>query len=367
MAATLNPPPTDSSRVPPDLVDWELAARIGRRVAGGSSLLVRAAWSRQFTELSTRGDQAVAEYTGLGGNLPPPIAEPLDRGEWVEANLATLKRVLAPVREKVVNRPQWAGAGPMPALARTGTQAVTGIQAGGLLGYVAQRVLGQYDLPVPDPSIAEPEGTVFYVVPNIVGLERRHGFRPADFRLWIALHETAHRRQFRGVPWLPAHMQGLLDEFLATVDLDEDAVRRIGRRAQDLARKVLAGETVEAMDFLVSAEQRAVVDRMQATMSVLEGHGEFVMQQLGRRMVPGHDRMHEVLHDRRLAPSASDRVLQQALGLRKKLDQYALGERFITHAHDRGGMDAVNRVFSEPAALPTVDELKDPDKWLARV
>ena len=136
--------PTDVPTYVPELVDWQLAARVGRRVAGGSELPVRAAWSRQFTELSTTADQAVAEFTGLGGDLPPPVAEPLDRGEWVEANLATLRRILRPLAEKVAERKAWKASGPVPTAMRTSTRAIAGAQAGTLLGYVGQRVLGQY-------------------------------------------------------------------------------------------------------------------------------------------------------------------------------------------------------------------------------
>ena len=363
----------------PELVDWQLAARVGRRVAGGSELPARAAWSRQFTELSTTADQAVAEYTGLGGDLPPPVAEPLDRGQWVEANLATLRRILRPLAEKVAERKAWKASGPMPAAMRTSTRAIAGAQAGTLLGYVGQRVLGQYDLPMPGPDqAASPngdgalavrahgEGTVWYVVPNIVATERRHRFRPGDFRLWIALHETTHRRQFRGVPWLPGHIQGLLDEYLGSVEVDDEALRRLTQRLQGLARRVIAGEKIELLDLLVTPEQRAIVDRVQATMTVLEGHGEFVMDQLGDRLVPDHQHMHDTLRARRNAPGAAERLIQQLLGFRQKLDQYAMGEKFVRRLFERGGMATVNRVFAEPAALPTLDEVRDPDRWLAR-
>jgi coenzyme F420 biosynthesis associated uncharacterized protein len=363
--------PTSES---PELVDWELAARVGRRVAGGVQLEARPAWSRQFTELSTTADRAVAEFTGLGGELPPPVAEPLDRGQWVEANLATLRRVLKPLAEKVASRRAWRATGPVPTAMRSSTRLLTGAEAGTLLGYVGQRVLGQYDLPVPKPNGSAPpavrgdgEGTVWYVVPNIVGTERRHGFRPAHFRLWIALHETAHRRQFRGVPWLPGHVQGLLDDYLSSVQVDEEGLRRIAQRAQELAKRILGGERVDLLDLLVSPEQRGTLSRVQATMTVLEGHGEFVMDQLGARLVPGHDRMRQVLHERRQAAGPAARVLQELLGLRQKMDQYSQGEAFVRHLHQRGGMAAVNLVFSAPTALPTLDEVRNPDRYLARV
>jgi coenzyme F420 biosynthesis associated uncharacterized protein len=362
----------------PELVDWQLAARVGRRVAGGSELPARGAWSRQFTELSTTADRAVAEFTGLGGELPPPVAEPLDRGEWVEANLASLRRILRPLAEKVAERKAWKASGPVPTAMRTSTRAIAGAQAGTLLGYIGQRVLGQYDLPVPGPDQTASsngdlpavrgagEGTVWYVVPNIVATERRHGFRPADFRLWIALHETAHRRQFRGVAWLPGHIQGLLDAYLGSVEVDDEALKRLSQRLQGLARRVIAGEGIDLIDLLVTPEQRSIVDRVQSTMSVLEGHGEFVMDQLGARLVPGHQHMHDTLRARRNARGAAERLIQQLLGFRQKLDQYAMGERFVRRLFERGGMAAVNQVFAEPAALPTIDEVRDPDRYLAR-
>ena len=101
-------------------------------------------------------------------------------------------------------------------------------------------------------------------------------------------------------------------------------------------------------------------------MTVLEGHGEFVMDQLGDRLVPGHQHMHDTLRARRNAPGAAERLIQQLLGFRQKLDQYAMGERFVRRLFERGGMDAVNQVFAAPAALPTMDEVRDPDRYLAR-
>jgi putative hydrolase len=161
-------------------------------------------------------------------------------------------------------------------------------------------------------------------------------------------------------------MQGLLDAYLGSVEVDDEALRRLAQRMRGLARRAIAGERIELLDFLVTPEQRQIVDRVQATMTVLEGHGEFVMDQLGSRLVPDHQHMHDTLRARRNAPGTVDRLIQQLLGFRQKLDQYAMGERFVRRLFDRGGMDAVNRVFAAPEALPTLDEVRDPDRYLAR-
>jgi putative hydrolase len=150
------------------------------------------------------------------------------------------------------------------------------------------------------------------------------------------------------------------------VEVDDEALRRLTQRLQGLARRVIAGEKIELLDLLVTPEQRAIVDRVQSTMTVLEGHGEFVMDQLGDRLVPGHQHMHDTLRARRNAPGAAERLIQQLLGFRQKLDQYAMGEKFVRRLFERGGMATVNRVFADPAALPTMDEVRDPDRWLAR-
>ena len=101
-------------------------------------------------------------------------------------------------------------------------------------------------------------------------------------------------------------------------------------------------------------------------MTVLEGHGEFVMDELGGRLVPDHQHMHDTLRARRNAQGAVERLVQQLLGFRQKLDQYAMGEKFVRRLFERGGMGVVNQVFAEPAALPTMDEIRDPDRYLAR-
>ena len=85
---------------------------------------------------------------------------------------------------------------------------------GSLLGWMSGRVLGQYDLLVVDDDSAAEQDLVYYVGPNVLGLEKRFGFPPREFRLWLALHEVTHRAQFTGVPWLRQHFLGLVQQTL---------------------------------------------------------------------------------------------------------------------------------------------------------
>src|SRR5919201_732904 len=143
---------------------------------------------------------------------------------------------------------------------------------GALLGYLAQRVLGQYDLLVPEEdgrAIPGPNGdAVYYVGPNVIGLEKRFAFRPRDFRLWIALHELTHRAQFTGVPWLRGYFLSLVDSSLGMVDPDpKRLVQALTRAAEELRRGRNPLDDGGLVGLPATPEQRGVISQVQALMS----------------------------------------------------------------------------------------------------
>jgi coenzyme F420 biosynthesis associated uncharacterized protein len=233
-------------------------------------------------------------------------------------------------------------------------------QAGALLGYVARRVLGQYDLFLPPDD----RDLLYFVGPNVLAVERKFGFTPEDFRLWLSLHEVSHRVQFSGVPWLRDHVMGLVDSYLESVELDPRRLVEIVRRAVDEARRGARWQGMGIVFLLMTEEQRETFRKMQAVMSLLEGHGNYVMHTLARGRIRGADRMRGALDRRR---TGAHRVFQRAIGLEAKVAQYGLGERFVSSVVDRAGTDGFAKVWEQPGHLPSLDEVYRPDRWVERV
>jgi coenzyme F420 biosynthesis associated uncharacterized protein len=349
----------------PDPVDWATARRVARFVAGRDPLAdsyLAASLQTDFDALTVRAEEVVAGYTGL--RAPGHVsARVLDRRDWVESNITSMRSLLDPLMQRFGSR---LVNNPFAPVSRR----VAATELGGLLGYLAQRVLGQYDLLVPDDAGAPsggPGDAVYYVGANILSLEKRFAFRPADFRLWIAIHEVTHRAQFTGVPWMRGYFLGLVRDALDMVDPDPRTMLRAVSSAVDEMR---AGRNPLDEGGLVglfaSPAQRGVLGQVTALMSVLEGHGNVVMDDLGREHVAGQERMSRVLSQRRKIGGLTG-VLHKLLGIEQKMKQYEVGEGFVRGVYDLAGRRAFDAVWEAPANLPTVAELSEPALWLARV
>ena len=339
------------------LVDWSTAYAVGRRVAGTGSVLTsleRAAMAEDFAEVVPQAEAVVSELTRLspGGIRSRPWV--MTRSQWLQANLRGFETILEPFARKL------GGAdGPLAPVRRH----VLGAQLGGLLGYLGHRVLGQYDIFLPPDD----DGLIYFVGANVAGLERRFGFPRREFRLWIAMHEVTHRLQFGGVPWLRGHLAGLMEAYLGSVDLDPKWLLESIKRAVGELRSGRAEYRGFGWVFLLmTPDQREMVKRMQAVMSLLEGHASFVMNTTARREVPNADRFARTLHDRRHRAGV-EKTFQRAIGFDVKVRQYDLGERFVGRVVQLAGMDGLGRIWAEPANLPTIEEIGHPEAWVARV
>ncbi|MBV8296859.1 MAG: zinc-dependent metalloprotease [Acidimicrobiia bacterium] len=346
-----------------DPISWDLAERIAVRVAGRDPFADSyhyASLEPDFAEFTAQAEDLVAAETGLRSLSGPARARVTDRAGWIRANLASFRRLLKPITEKLGDR---MSNGPLTPVA----QAVTGAEVGGLLGWMATRVLGQYDLLIAEHEHPEEQDLVYYVGPNILALEKRYGFPPREFRLWLALHEVTHRAQFTGVAWMRAHFLSLVDQSLSSVDPDPrrflDALRRSVEQMRAGHNPLDEGGLVA---LIASPDQQAVLRQIQGMMSLLEGHGDITMNRAGAGLVPSADRFQRVLHERRHQGGPA-RVIQRLLGIEAKLLQYELGERFIEAVEAEGGRPLFDLVWASPENLPTLAEIRDPDTWMARV
>lgn len=347
-----------------DPVSWEVAGRVARQALRFAPVLddaTSAKLDEDFAEATARAEALVSELTGLSSADGPARAKVVDRVGWVDANIGSFRRLLAPVGERLAT-----SSGALQQALSPGSKAAAGVEVGLMLAWISSRVLGQYDLL---PMDAEDAGdVVYYVGPNIVNLERRHGFPPSEFRLWIALHEVTHRLQFTGVPWMRDYFLGLVERGTSMVTPDGRAVLDSLLHA---VSEIRAGrnplEEGGVIGLLATSEQLATLREAQALMSLLEGHGDIVMSRAGREFVPGAQRFAEVLAQRRASAKGLSKVIQQAIGIEAKLRQYAEGERFVEEVIETGGDELLSRAWAAPEFLPNIEEIRDPKRWVHRV
>jgi coenzyme F420 biosynthesis associated uncharacterized protein len=344
-------------------VNWALAEATAVRVAGRDPFADSYhadSLAPDFDRLTAVAEELVADCTGLRSADGPARARVTDRPGWIAANVASFRRLLRPVLDRFEAR------GPSAVLAPV-TSRITALELGVMLGWLSGRVLGQYDLLVVEDEHPDDQDLVYYVGPNVLALERRFAFPPEQFRLWLALHEVTHRAQFTGVPWMRPYFLDLVEQTVSAVGPDPARfAAAIGRAADALrqGRNPLADGGV--MGLVASDDQREVLDRLSGLMSLLEGHGDVTMDRAGRHLLPAAPRFARVLRQRRQQAQGPARLLQQLIGLEAKLAQYEQGEQFIA-AVEASDPALVDRVWSDPALLPTLAEIRTPQDWMARV
>jgi len=248
---------------------------------------------------------------------------------------------------------------------------VTGIQAGLILAYLSSRVLGQYELFLPpeaSPVDGEQPGRLTLVAPNIVMVERELGVDTHDFRRWVCLHEETHRLQFTAVPWLRDYVQSQMTKFLLASELDPAAIlQRLRSAADAMAGAVRGGDGGSLIDAVATPAQREIMDRLTAVMTLVEGHGDYVMDAVGPQVVPSVAQIRERFSSRRGSSGRIEQTIRRILGIDLKMKQYEQGSKFVAAVVAEAGMSGFNRVWTSPETLPTRSELAKPADWLARV
>jgi coenzyme F420 biosynthesis associated uncharacterized protein len=345
-------------------VDVDLASRFGGSLARRRALPSSyrpGPLEAELSRLTVIAQERVAHEAQLS---PPgvPRARVVDRAQWVVANVRSVDRLVGPALALADAQRKHRAPKALERLGRQGSAA----QLGGILAWMSSRVLGQYDVLIGEES-SDDQDVISYVGPNIVALEQRYGFDPTQFRTWLALHETAHRAQFTAPAWVRPYFLGLVSEAVTLVTSDTSALLSgLSRSLKKLARGENPLGQVGAAGLFASSAQLEALRRLAALMSVLEGHGEVIMDVAARDLVPDAQRFHEVLRQRRQQPGAAGRLLNQLLGLDAKLRQYEEGERFVSALRVAGGASLVASLFEGPERLPSMEELVDPSRWLAR-
>jgi len=346
------------------LMDWDAVRRSARARSGQRAPLGR----DQAQRLAARYDAIAAEMVPLIAEVcgAPPAAIPrvtvLDRHGFIDANLEIVRRLLEPAEELH---------GPIAETALTALgRRMTSRYVGEVLGFMAQRVLGQYDpvLMLPAPAFApaagraadavdRPPAALYLVEPNVVMLQRGQGAPPEALRRWLILHEATHAWQFEAHPWLGPHLGSLMNGLVAS---------GLGDGTGDPEPRGLTSEALRRMGVAVAGQLRGI-GRLQAIMSVLEGYSNLVMHRVGRGHIDDFDELEAAFHRRQAERSLVERLILGLTGISLKMRQYDLGERFCEALIAAGGYRLLNRVWDGPEMMPTMAEVRAPDRWIARI
>ncbi len=344
------------------MVDWSIARSLARLAAGRGEHGAASGSRLDLAGFCAEMEPHVTDYTGLVLATPAPPAEVVSRPDWAETAVGSVSAMLEPVVGRLDER--LAFAGPLAGALRAGASATVAAEAGLVMGYIATRVLGQYDVSLLGGD-APPR--LLFIGPNLDKAVAELEVDPDAFGRWVCAHELTHVHQFQGVPWLREHMSGLLREYLDSVEVRIERGAAGGLPSLPDPSKLIETFREGGLAALVqSPAQRALMERVQAAMAVIEGYSEHVMDAIAERAIPGHEDLRAAMTRRRSSRSAPERVLERLLGFDVKLRQYELGKRFSDAVVEAEGMDGLNRVWESPEALPTIAELEDPAAWLVR-
>ena len=338
-------------------VDWNLAATLGGKLARpepAATDYTRRQAIDQLSEAARAAEIPVREVTGLAEGGDVPEARIVNRPEWIRAATRSM-RVMTGGPADDTGKP------------RMISGRVAGAQTGAVLAFVSSGILGQYD------PFAAGGGELLLVYPNVIAVERQLRVAPADFRMWVCLHEVTHRVQFRANPWLADHMSSAL------ATLTDDSAEQFGDMVGRLSGFVRDTRNAEAAEpnstgvlgllRAVQAEpQRQALDRLLVLGTLLEGHAEHAMDAVGPAVVPSVATIRRRFDERRQRKQPPlQRIIRTLLGFDAKLDQYTRGKVFVDEVVSRVGMDRFNAIWTDAETLPKPAEIEEPQRWIDRV
>ncbi len=354
------------------LIDWGQVRRIAiatsRKATSDQPAAIPHKEERRehYAEMVRRAERPIADYTGK--TLPRPLDAIyiFDRADWIDANIANFQLLFKPFEEMNQEALRYGSVGVK--LAGEVNQIVISSQLGLLMGYLAQRVLGQYDLSVLGREPVT-NGRLYFVEPNISALRERLSLDANEFEMWIVLHETTHAYEFEANPWLQGYMNSLLTRYFQTISKDFGGMQWGSSGVRSLVSRIGSNifTSSNVLEMMMTPEQRHIFQQLQALMCLLEGFSNHIMQEIGKTILPSYECLKERFDERGKNKSAAERLFTKLTGLDIKMEQYALGERFVNDIVERRGVEFVNQVWQSPLSLPTMDEVRTPDKWIKRM
>src|SRR4051794_35869658 len=380
-------------------VNWEVARQVAEQVAleGRPEPSVAAADHTQLEELAHAAQTLVVGETGLAAAFATALTTVGPKG-WVDLHLVALRPVLEvlattlgetmkqagddvdadePTPEEMAGSPfaAMAGIGGMGNMLGMLAPALLGVQAGSMIGYLAQHALGRYDLPLPtgsaptDRTSGGDAPSLCFVVANIDTFEAEWSLPRDDLRFYVALHETVHAAT-RSVPWVRGRLVELAVDYVSSYEIDPSAFEaEFGMIDPEdpEAMQRMTENPERVLGAMQSPRQTAPREELQRLTSVIEGYADLVLARIGKRLIPTFDQIHEAMQRHRVERGEAERFIETLLGLKLERAHYEQGQAFVDGVVERGGIEGLNRLWESESMLPTPNELAAPGLWLARI
>ena len=240
-----------------------------------------------------------------------------------------------------------------------------GLQSGSMVGQLATRAMGQYDLPMPRPPRSE-----LMLVPSAIDrFASDWSLAADDVRMWICLRESTNHAVL-GRPHVRARLEGLIGEY---VDAFSPSSQSLEDRMADLDLNDMAslqaafGDPATLLEEMQNDAQRQIQVPLRALLAAVVGYVDHVMDTVGRRLISSYGPLTEALRRYRLEDNGGARVLGQLFGVTLDAASYEQGQAFVKGVLERAGEDGLAQLWRSERELPTPAELAAPGLWLARI
>jgi putative hydrolase len=334
----------------------------------------------RLEELARVAELRVADASGLptapGGRLVR--ITPVTRAEWATRTLDAyrpiferLSTALSAAREEeaatddvpaVPGDPEADLLGGMFAML---TPVLLGVQAGSMVGHLATRALGQYDLPLPRPRSDE----LLLVPANLNALAEEWSLPPDDLRLFTCVSELATHAVL-GVPHVRNRLETLVLDYVGAFRPDPSGLEaRFGEveLSDPEGLQKIFGDPAQLLGALRSPAQAALLPPLEALVAVVVGVVDGIVETVSSGLLSDAGRLTEALHRRRVEATPADRLVEQLLGLELGAATFERGEAFVQGVVERGGPAALAPLWRDERCLPTPAEVDAPGLWLARL
>ena len=356
---------------------WDAARQLAAQLAsdGASEPNVDPAERIAIEQLARVAELHVVGATGLTSSTEVSILATTRTG-WASATLNAYRPLFEQLANSLGESPGEADdltdADPTAAMFSTLMKMLApmmlGMTAGSMVGHLARRSLGSYDLPLPRPK-AEP----LLVVPaNVDELAAEWSLPPDDLRLWVCVHDVASHLVLHA-PSIHARLSALLERYVSSFESDPSSLESsLGElditdpsSFAQLQTNLSDPDTV--LGAIRSARQDALLPELEALVAVIVGYVDHTVDQVAGELISSATMLGEALRRRRVTADPSDRFVERLLGLELSQDQYDRGSRFVSGALERGGPDGLAQLFESDENIPTPPEVDAPGLWLARL